>query len=275
MHPVVAHALVTSPGVTPERWMLFLHGILGSGANWRGFARRLVAARPRWGAVLVDLRMHGASQGFRPPHTVAAAAEDLLALDGALPVRAVVGHSFGGKVALEYLARRGDALEQVWILDAMPGARPAARGSEVVLNVLELLEAMDPVVPSREAFIAHVQRAGYSQDIAQWLAMNLRPAEGGYVLRVDLRAIRALLEDYFARDLWPVIEERRSGTAQVHLVIAGRSTVFDPSDRERAVRAAAASGGRVKVHVLPEAGHWVHVDDPEGLLAAMLAALPD
>src|SRR5688500_12574158 len=55
------HSLVTAPDAKPSRWLLFLHGLLGSGANWRSFARRLVEAHPSWGAVTVDLRLHGAS----------------------------------------------------------------------------------------------------------------------------------------------------------------------------------------------------------------------
>src|SRR5436305_214981 len=85
----LAHALVTAPSVgagsAPARWMLFLHGILGSGANWRTFAKQIVAERPSWGAVLVDLRLHGESQqGFGPPHTIAAAARDVAELIAAL-----------------------------------------------------------------------------------------------------------------------------------------------------------------------------------------------
>ena len=34
------------------------------------------------------------------------------------------------------------------------------------------------------------------------------------------------------------------------------------------------SRGRVHVHVLPDAGHWVHVDAPEALLALVVAAVP-
>ena len=45
----------------PQKWLLFLHGILGSGANWRSFARKILEPRPHWGALLVDLRMHGQS----------------------------------------------------------------------------------------------------------------------------------------------------------------------------------------------------------------------
>src|SRR5437879_732681 len=102
---VLAHALVVAKERTPERWMLFLHGIFGRGGNWRTIAQRWVTAHPRWGAALVDLRMHGRSTGIRGPHTVAAAARDLRALEERLAggVRGVLGHSFGGKVALAYL----------------------------------------------------------------------------------------------------------------------------------------------------------------------------
>ena len=58
------HALVTAEGGgAPSRWMLVLHGILGSGGNFRTIARRLVAARPEYGFALVDLRHHGQSPG--------------------------------------------------------------------------------------------------------------------------------------------------------------------------------------------------------------------
>ena len=67
------HALVRNNDEhEPEAWMLFLHGILGSGANWRTIAKRFIGARPRWGAVLVDLRMHGASRELAPPRPRAA-----------------------------------------------------------------------------------------------------------------------------------------------------------------------------------------------------------
>ena len=56
MTATVTHTVVTAEGARPERAILFLHGILGSGGNWRTFARRFVAARPDWAAVLVDLR---------------------------------------------------------------------------------------------------------------------------------------------------------------------------------------------------------------------------
>src|SRR5688572_9540342 len=107
----LAHAVIAPHSGTPAKWMIFLHGILGSGATWRTFARALVKDRPEWGAVLVDLRLHGDSTGFPPPHTVAAAAADVHELFSVVPgpVRGVLAHSFGGKVALSLAERvKGD-----------------------------------------------------------------------------------------------------------------------------------------------------------------------
>src|SRR5690349_11504323 len=105
--------------------MLVLHGIYGQGGNWRTFARRLVERRPEWGCALVDLRMHGKSQGAPPPHSLAAAAADVAALAAELGARAIAGHSFGGKVTLAVLAG-GTRVDQAWVLDASPSARPGA-----------------------------------------------------------------------------------------------------------------------------------------------------
>jgi pimeloyl-ACP methyl ester carboxylesterase len=273
--PTLAHALVTAPGATPSRWLLFLHGIFGTGGNWRTFARRLVTARPDWGAALVDLRMHGASQDFDRPHTLDAAADDLVALDAHIPGRvdAVLGHSFGGKVALAYVDRRAGQLEQAWILDAMPGARTDARGSEETVGVVRWLERAERTFASRDAFVQSMVDAGFERELSQWLAMNLRHSGEQYVFRLDLGAIRALLDDYFQRDLWPMLESP-PGRARFHVVIGGRSPVFSPADRARVETIAADSGGRVRVHVLQDAGHWVHVDDPEGLYREVIAAIP-
>src|SRR5690606_9002126 len=124
------------------RWIVFLHGILGSGANWRTFARQIVTARPAWGALLVDLRLHGESRDFPPPHTLAAAAGDVAEALRDLPsgsVRAVLGHSFGGKVGIE-LARQGPggSLEHLFVVDSTPSARPDGRGSSGVRHIVEL-----------------------------------------------------------------------------------------------------------------------------------------
>jgi pimeloyl-ACP methyl ester carboxylesterase len=283
------HALVTAADASPARWMLMLHGILGSGANLRSLARRFAQARPAWGFVLVDLRMHGSSEGAPPPHTIAATAEDLLRLEDqlSLPIAGVLGHSFGGKVSLAYLERRRAArlsrgeppagLEQAWVLDASPSAEPErsradafrgrSRGSETTTEVIRMLRSIPKPLPSRERFFELVAESGFPRSIAEWLAMNVRRTDDGFRFRLDLDAIDALLADYFAADVWHVLEE--PGFAeQIHVVIGGQSDALNEAERARL-----ASIPRVHTHLIAEAGHWVHVDAPDALFELVSSAL--
>ena len=255
----------------PARWALFLHGILGSGSNWRTFARRFVDAHPGYGALLVDLRLHGGSLEVAGPHTIQAAAQDLVELAATLsvPVEAIVGHSFGGKVALAYVDRCHGALDRAFILDSTPGTRIDQRGSESTVRVLALLGSIGPT-PTRKAFVEQVVAAGQSLGLAQWLAMNLEQRGDAFVVKLDLQAVGELLEDYFRRDLWELLE-RPPGRVHFDMVLGGQSSVFDAADRQRLTRAAQAHPARVRVHTLPTAGHWLHVDDPQGLTALLTA----
>jgi pimeloyl-ACP methyl ester carboxylesterase len=268
----LAHAIVAPPSGKPTKWILFLHGLLGSGANWRSFARALVAAKPEWGAVLVDLRLHGDSTaGFSPPHTVAAAAADVHELFALVPgpVRGVLAHSFGGKVALALTDRVSGDLDHVFVIDATPGARPDARGSESTKHIVELLSSLPEELGSRDEFVKLVEERGVTRPIAMWLAMNVRPVPNTtrFVFRFDVGAVKELLADYFARDLWDVLE-RPKGAVCTHLVVGGRSTFVDEADRERA-----RSAPQTTVDVIEEAGHWVHADAPDALRDIVLRHL--
>lgn len=268
--------LLSLPGVPPRGAALFLHGILGSGVNLRTLARKVLEQRSELAleAVLVDLRAHGASQA--PPgdaDTLANAAADVAQLARALPVpaRVLVGHSFGGKVALAAAALLPD-LWQVATLDSAPGVRPAGRGSEDTLAVLTVLESLGGGPwPSRDAFVGALRARGLERGIGQWLAMNLRREGDVYRLGLDLPRIHALLDSYFTTDLWPVLE--RPDGPRVHLVIAEHSPVYEERDRARAAAVAQASSGRVLVDVV-EGGHWVHVDALDATAAVLAARLP-
>lgn len=268
---ILPHVVV---GERPERLCLVLHGILGSKSNWRSFARRWAEALPGWGFVLADLRNHGEAQGFAPPHTMAAVAADLARLCASLdaPVELVAGHSFGGKSAL-CLAARDDAppLKGVLLLDANPGVRPAEPGAEETLAVLDSLDAVGARFARRQDFIDAMRARGHTPGLATWLAMNLAHEGDALVMRLDVASIRAMLVDYFATDLWPVIE---SGDAPpIRVLAGGRSSVFTQEDVARVMRAAEAHPATRSVEVIDDAGHWLHVDAPDAVSAWVLARL--
>lgn len=234
-----------------------LHGILGSARNWRTFARELVRRHPAWRFVLVDLRNHGDSHGAPPPHTIAACADDLAALAAQVGAPSVVvGHSFGGKVALAYAQAHGAGLDAVWVLDAIPGPVDLEDG-DVDRVVAALRDVPMPVARRNDVHAALIAR-GFTEAIAAWMTTNVHPVPGGYGWRFDLDAIAAMLASYERLDLWPFLNETR---LDVRIVRAERSDRWTP--RELAPFADAPPN--VRLVPLADAGHWVHVDNPEGL----------
>jgi esterase len=260
-------------GAAPVRAVAFLHGILGRGVNLRAIAKRLVEARPAWRALLVDLRGHGRSPKGTTSPSLEAAARDVVALSNKtdLPLAAIVGHSFGGKVALE-AARIGRLpfLEHVVVIDSVPGPRQPLRGGDSALGVIETLESLPSVFASKADFIHALIAAGQSRTVAEWLATSMERQDGRFRFGLDLNEMRALILDYFARDLWPVVENPPDGV-KVHLIIAEQSDGYSPADRERAMRIA-ASNNQVTADIIP-GGHWLHVDNPGGLLDRLLSSL--
>lgn len=273
---LLRHVVQTAPDATPTHWAWLLHGILGSGQNLRTVARRLSAARPDWGFVLPDLRNHGESRGAPPPHTVAACAEDLFVLGAHLGIepRTAIGHSFGGKVAMAWGAAaeaRGQRVDRIWALDVPP--RPPDLGLALqseVARVVGHLRAVPQPLPRRDSIVELLVGSGFSAGLAQWMTTNLRPTDPdaprpGFVWRFDLDGIEEMLRDYARTDAWPWLSSP-TRRAQVDVVRAENSERWPEEELARF----AAAPPTLRLHLLPNAGHWVHVDNPDGLHALLL-----
>lgn len=270
-------AIEASSGAT-HSYIAFVHGILGSGMNWRAFARKLAARTPGRGALLVDLALHGELRDEGPlvPNTVSATAQDLAArlTQGGWPIDALAGHSFGGKVvtlAASHLSSpppQGRPRE-LWVLDSPPGARLEGEGSASTLRVLASLRKLGSSFATRGDFVSALTDQGIERSVAQWLATNLRARpQGGFRFALDLVSIEAVLEDFFNSDAWPALDTLAQDPLwDLRFVYAGRSSVFVPSEREALLQREAQ--GFVQAHCIPDAGHWLHVDAPEALLGLM------
>lgn len=273
--PVLHHERVTDDG-EPARWLWVLHGIFGAGRNWRAVARRLAGSRPEWGVLLVDLRMHGQSGGFEPPHTLSACVRDLERLRGAAgrPPAALLGHSFGGKVALAALDEGAlggpggrDARRQAWVVDSTPEASEPG-GSAV--RMLEAVRRTPGPFDSREEAADALVRRGFGRPVARWMTTNLERTDGRFRWARDWDAMEELLEDFFRRDLWDVVEDPPAGW-EVRFLEAEDSAVSEET-RERVERTA-REGGRVEVHRLP-GGHFLNADSPDEVADLLAGELP-
>lgn len=280
---IPAHSLVGE--LDSEKLAFVMHGVLGSGHNLRSLARRLRVVRPEYAFVLIDLRYHGKSLGAPPPHELASCVDDLLDLSGELgrAPEVVIGHSLGGKVALAYAQRHEETqisrpaprlnqhgvLKQIWTLDSDPGAQLPG-GAHQVRTVIGALSASPGPFESRAGAVAAIEAQGLSTGLANWLATSLEKREDGLHWRFEMPQIHSLLDDYFSLDLWPYLETRGAKAAglasdiRYELLLAEKSDRWSGSMKDRA--AGLADQPRVQVHSLANAGHWVHVDNPDGLV---------
>jgi esterase len=271
MAPTLNHTrIAASADAMPERWLLVLHGIYGSGRNWATIARRLVEERPDWGVILPDLRLHGASPGFHPPHTLAAAAGDVAALieSQGLNVSALLGHSYGGKVALALARDHGEGIVQTWVIDSTLEVREPSGSA---WRLIEAVRSLPRRFSSREELVEGLSGHGYPAPLANWLGMNLQRDGDGLSWKLDWDGVEEMLRDYFVRDLWSVVEDPPEGMA-MHVVRAGDSDSIGDGDAAR-IRRAGERTGATHLHVV-EGGHWINVDNPAAVVDLLSRQLP-
>uniref|UniRef100_A0A0A9CUL4 AB hydrolase-1 domain-containing protein n=1 Tax=Arundo donax TaxID=35708 RepID=A0A0A9CUL4_ARUDO len=240
-----------------------------------------------WRMVLVDLRNHGRSAGIKglgPPHDMSCAAKDLADLVKARGwpwPDVVVGHSMGGKVALDFAesCSRGVYGEsavlpkQFWVLDSVPGQVETDNSDGEVERVLQTLASLPSSLPSRKWVVDHMLSLGFSKSLSEWIGSNLKKDNEHVTWAFDLQAATDMFNSYRERSYWELLEHPPKDL-EIAIVQAERSDRWDPDDVERlkalSRRERKPDAGKVSLHVLPNSGHWVHVDNPKGLLEIMV-----
>jgi len=232
------------------RPLIILHGLYGSGRTWNAIGKQLSTD---FSVYLPDVRNHGDSP-WDAEHSYAAMAQDLAEFIAvhALEAPIVVGHSMGGKVAMELALTPGmPALGGLVVVDIAP----RAYYSRYHHGILEALCAMHPAtLDSRAEADAELEADIPDTAVRQFLITNLvRREEGGFRWKINVQGLQAALEDILA----PV----RAGVyAHPALFVRGAQSDYVRADDLPAISAQFPQAQLVSI---PNAGHWVHADQPE------------
>ena len=260
------NSLLYSRGIGPKdgsevHRCLIVHGIMGSSQNWLGAARRLSALSPSWSFRVLDLPGHGQSSSTAQNPDLPSIAQkifDTLNSESWRPT-ILVGHSFGGKTMIELSSLYSEAALDVWLLDAPMSSEITVTGLSTIDTILDVVESL-PEPTSRTTVQEAFQSAGLPESIAQWMTTNLRRTVEGFTWKIDPRFVRRALKDYLARDYSAYLEDKPEAH-RFHCVLAGRTNWWRGAEERRLRRLEGLT-----LHTLPRAGHWLHIDDLDGLL---------
>ena len=248
-------------GVDPP--LVLLHGLGGAASNWTELAPALASARR---VLIPELPGHGGSAALpAPPLTLEPFAErgGLLMEQEDLGPALVVGHSFGGLVALRLALRQPMAVSGL-VLAASAGISSASLRARYALSILGVVKPGRWLAPHRR----RVARSPFLRALvfgywgaADVLALSDRMVEGfmaGPALHTDtLSAARALVADDARRELGAV--------KRPCLVLWGAEdhqvAVADGFEYARRLGAS--------VRVIPDCGHLLVGERPDACIDAI------
>ena len=232
--------------------LLILHGLFGNLRNWNWHARELSS---NFQVYTLDLRNHGESP-HSPHMTYPEMASDVLEFIDRQGLAGVylLGHSMGGKVAMELALHNPEIVSRILVADIAPIAYGEERGDHE--NVFNGLLSVDPSGLASRTEAEQVLTSHISEPtVRKFLVSNLVKAKvGGYQWRFNLSAlhsnyeklregvqadkpfekpalfIKGALSNYIEKEDWPTIQQ------------------FFPAARIKTVMGA---------------GHWLHAEKPQ------------
>jgi len=229
--------------------LLILHGLLGSLANWGWHSRRLAADFAVTG---IDLRNHGGS-GHSDAMDYPLMAADVLAwLDEQGIERChVLGHSMGGKVAMQLALTAPARIGRLVVADIAPVEYPSEHDS-----IFQGLAAVDlKSIGSRADADAILAQHVEDEQVRQFLLTSLlRDPEQGFQWRFNLSALRSSYGRIRARP-----EGSQPFDGPTLFIKGGRST-YILDEYEADIRALFP---HAVITAIPHTGHWLHAEKPE------------
>jgi pimeloyl-ACP methyl ester carboxylesterase len=250
-HTVVYRTMGSGPP------LVLIHGMVNSSRHWRAVAERLA---DRYTVIAPDLVGHGDSATPRGDYSLGAHAtviRDLLAALG-IERATIVGHSLGGGIAMVFFWQFPERVERLALLSSGglgPQVSPLLRSVAV-----PGFRAVLGLIANR--FVIRLLKALGTQ--GRNVARALRPLDTAGTRQAFVQTLRAVID---------VHGQRVSANDRLYLlgdtpmlIVWGERDHTIPLEHGRAAHEAIPGSRFV---TLPKAAHFPHLDDPEGVAAAL------
>ncbi|ORU92462.1 MAG: alpha/beta hydrolase [Cycloclasticus sp. symbiont of Bathymodiolus heckerae] len=236
--------------------LLILHGLFGSARNWHGVAKQLAE---RYTVYTLDLRNHGSS-----PHAddmdYASMSADVSAFMARqnLTSATVIGHSMGGKVAMELALSDSSKVNKLVVVDIAPVVYKH-NFDDVLVGLYHV--PVDTVSSRKDAdaYLAEkVKDVGLRQFLLQNLVTN---TAGGYQWRVNLASIEENMPDIMGFSS----KNDRAYSGRTQFIKGGKSTYLASRYKGTALN----MFPNAEFKTIDQSGHWPHIESPQKFMATL------
>ena len=226
-----------------------LHGLFGSGKNWRSFAGSLEDDFQVW---TLDARNHGDS-----PHADSMSyqqmAEDVARffVENELENVVLLGHSMGGKTAMQLALQFPDRIAALIVVDIAPVCY------DHLHKQLKLIEAMQELHLAAEMSRSEIEKKLAlkipEKRLLSFLMTNLNRQNGQFQWRIGLEQIAAGMPDLLN---YPELKSVFKGPVQF---IGGENSAYLKFEYHALIRKYFPES---RITMLENCGHWLHVEQP-------------
>lgn len=232
--------------------IVILHGLLGMLDNWHSFAKKL--SEEFW-VIAVDQRNHGKSFHSND-FNYALLADDVnkLLSELGIPRCHILGHSMGGKTVMQYLEDYNDTIEKAIIIDISP--KEYKGGHELIFESLLNIDLNS--ISSRKEVQTQLSLTIDNLGTVLFLMKNLsRKKDGSFEWKANIE------------NLWQNYNNIKGNVAFSYqidtpvLFIKGQQSNYITTEDLKIIQNQFEEAEIVEI---PEAGHWVHADQPDILL---------
>lgn len=228
--------------------VIILHGLFGTLDNWQTIGKRLAE---EYMVFLIDQRNHGKSPHFSE-HSYSLMANDLRTFMESewLHQAYIIGHSMGGKTAMQFALDYPEMVEKLIVVDIGPNQNKS--NHQAVFDAFFSVD-IDRLNSRNEAASRMAERIE-DPGVLQFLLKNLsRKKEGGFRWKMNLEALEknynAILAHVEGEDIYP---------GETLFIKGGKSDYLKETDVEE-IRVQFPNAQMVTI---PQAGHWVHAEAP-------------
>lgn len=227
--------------------IVLIHGLFGDLDNLKSISRALSDSHH---VINVDLRNHGQSP-WADTMPFSAMAADVLAVLDSLGIEQahVLGHSLGGKVAMEIALNHPNRVRSLVVADIAPVSY--APSHNTILGALEGIDLEH--IDSRQAADVALANSIQEKGVRQFLLKNLRKTDSGWAWRMNLAALRHCYPDLIGA---PASDLVYNGPV---LFIRGGNSNYIQAQHKNAIL---TRFPHAQSKTIAGVGHWLHAEKP-------------